>query len=317
MALRGHLWTLGPTLLHRVRPERAPEAEAWPTPVADPRVGGGTPRGLYRRVPGAQACVVVVHGLGGTTDTFYCIRAAQVAEELGLSCLRLALRGADRRGEDFYHAGLVEDLAAAVASEALAGYARIHVLGYSLGGHVSLRYALSPSDARVASVAAIGPPLDLERGAQAIDHARSLVYRRHVLAGLKEIYAAVAERREVPTPVERVEQAATIRAWDGLTVVPRYGFDDVAHYYAAMSAGPRLAEIGLPTLIVQSEHDPMVPPWTYRDHLARELPSVTAVHLPVGGHVSFPARVRFPDGAHTDVERYALSWLTGEARGRA
>lgn len=62
-------------------------------------------------------------------------RAARVAEAAGLDSLRLNLRGADRMGEDGYHAGLTADLAAALASPELADYRSVGVLGFSLGGH--------------------------------------------------------------------------------------------------------------------------------------------------------------------------------------
>ncbi|MDH5676222.1 MAG: alpha/beta fold hydrolase [Myxococcales bacterium] len=309
MPLSGHLWTIGASLRHRVRPAHAPEAMPWATTLIDPDQGQVRLRGLYRRVPGADRCAIVVHGLGGTTDTFYCVAAARAVEARGWSCLRLALRGADRGGDDFYHAGLVEDLAAAVTSPELAHYERIYLLGYSLGGHLCLRYGQCAPDRRVAALAAVCPPLDLARGAQGIDQRRSVVYRRHVLSGLNEIYAAVAARRPVPTPVEEVMQATTIRAWDALTVVPRYGFDNVDHYYGTMSAGPQLHALQRPALIVHSEHDPMVPVWSYRDHLQRELPRVQHESLKLGGHVSFPARVRFRNGRVDPLDRQVLDWL--------
>ena len=61
---------------------------------------------------------------------------------------------ADGRGEDFYHAGLTVDLEAAIASPELARYQRILILGYSLGGHVVLRYAANPNGS-VADIAAV------------------------------------------------------------------------------------------------------------------------------------------------------------------
>ena len=97
-------------------------------------------------------------------------------------------------------------------------------LGYSLGGHVSLRYALDVSDPRVRAVAAVCAPLDLDRSATHIDALRSFIYRRHVLDGLNEIYNAVAARSTVPTPPARVARARRMRDWDSLTVVPRFRF---------------------------------------------------------------------------------------------
>lgn len=284
-------------------------AQAWSTPIEDPHAGTITLRGELRREADPEACLVVVHGLGGGIDRPYCIIAAHAARRAGLTCLRLSLRGADRRGEDFYHAGLHADIEAAVASNALADFKRIYVLGYSLGGHVSLRYAQAVRDPRVRAVAAVCAPLDLDRSATHIDAFRSLLYRKHVLDGLNQIYGAVAARSSVPTPLLKVSRARFIREWDSLTVVPRFRFGTVADYYASMSAGPRLHELRVPSLLVQSSHDPMVPPWTYEHLLARKLPLLEVRRIAAGGHVSFP-RVSLHGGDERGLlEDQLVRWL--------
>jgi predicted alpha/beta-fold hydrolase len=287
----------------------APLAQAWSTTLEDAHIGALTLRGELRREADPEACLVVVHGLGGGIDRPYCIEAARAAQRAGLSCLRLGLRGADRRGDDFYHAGLHADIGAAVASPALADYKRIYVLGYSLGGHVSLRYALGELDPRVRAVAAVCAPLDLDRSATHIDALRSFIYRRHVLDGLNEIYNAVAARNAVPTPIARVAQARRIRDWDSLTVVPRFRFGTVGDYYASMSVGPELHALRVPCLLVQSTLDPMVPPWTYEHHLARKLPRLEVRRIPSGGHVSFPRVSLNGAGAPAPLEDQLIAWL--------
>ena len=307
--LAAHAWTIGPNLRHRVLGRTAPSSEAWSTTLQDPDVGPVVLRGALRRERDSRVCVLVVHGLGGAIDRHYCIEAAHAAHAAGVSCLRIGLRGADRRGEDFYHAGLIADVAAALASPALADVEQLYVLGYSLGGHVTLRYALEPSDRRVRAIAAVCAPLDLELGAQLIDQPRSVLYRNHVLSGLNEIYAAVAQRRAVPTPVAQLKRARRIRDWDSLAVVRRYGFGTAENYYASMSVGPRLHELSVPSLLVQSQHDPMVPPWTYERHLQRTLPQLEVHSLASGGHVAFP-HVRFGSALHAaPIAEHILSWL--------
>src|SRR5690349_10408712 len=149
MALQGHLWTIRPWLLHVLRPRAAPASVPWSAVVDDPRVGPVRLSGLHVARTGARAIVVIVHGLGGDVSGHYMIGAAAAADRAGLASLRLNLRGADGSGDDFYNAGLTEDLRAAIASPALAGYPSIYVLGYSLGGHLTLRYATESIDARV------------------------------------------------------------------------------------------------------------------------------------------------------------------------
>lgn len=310
MALTGHLWTIGPSVWHQLAPAKAPASVPWSTTLEDPTMGAVTLRGMLRHHEGSDACVVVVHGLGGSPDAFYCVRAAQAADAAGLSCLRISLRGADRSGEDFYHAGLVDDLEATVASEALARYRRLYVLGYSLGGHVTLRYALAPHDGRVRAVAAVCAPLDLELGARAIDRRRAFLYRRHVLSGLNEIYGAVADSRPVPTPASEARAADSIRRWDSLTVVPRYGFGTAERYYAEMSVGPRLPELAVPALYLATDADPMVPPWTYELHLERAPTRMHVERLQRGGHVGFPTDMRIGGGPPKSIEAHAIRWLS-------
>jgi predicted alpha/beta-fold hydrolase len=309
--LAGHYWTIAPALRHRARPVSGPAAEPWSLELEDPKVGRVRLRGLLRERADASAAVVVVHGLGGTTGTHYCVAAANAAEAAGVSCLRVALRGADRDGEDLYHGGQAEDLHAVLGSTALARYTRLYVLGFSLGGHITLRYALDGAlhDPRVRAVAAVCAPLDLELGAQHIDSPSAYVYRRHVLTGLKAMYEALARRRAVATPLSRVLAVRTIRQWDELTVVPRYGFSSVARYYQEMSVGPQLHRLALPALLVQHPLDPMVPAWTYRGHLARPLPKLELRALPAGGHVGYPPGVDLGEPGPLGVEAQALSWL--------
>ena len=54
---------------------------------------------------------MIVHGLGGSATSYYARKAALAAAHAELDSLRLNLRGADRGGADYYHAGLTEDLA--------------------------------------------------------------------------------------------------------------------------------------------------------------------------------------------------------------
>lgn len=304
MSLSGHLWTILPNLRHRVLPARAPASTPWRVGVdADVDLTG-----RWQESPGAQDAVVVVHGLGGSVDRHYCVRMARAAERRGWSCLRLALRGADRRGRDFHHAGLAEDLDATLGCRELAPYRRIHLVGYSLGGHLVLRWAATRSDPRVQAVAAVCPPLDLAAGQRHLDEVAPWFYRRHILSGLNEIYRAVAAVREVPTPVAAVEAARTIREWDSLTIVPRFGFADVDEYYRTQSAARVLDRVATPALVVAARHDPMV----RLADVEAVLPDSGALELVVthrGGHVGFPGSLELGWDGPPGLEGQLLGWL--------
>lgn len=303
-ALAGHLWTVAPELSDRVRPVTAPSGRRWQRTLDDPKLGVVRLGGLLREEPGASTLLLVVHGLGGTPTSPYCRRVAARAQGRGWSCLRLAMRGCTGDGEDLYHAGLDADLAHALGDPALARYARVLVLGYSLGGHLALRHGLRPH-ARVTAVAAVSAPLDLERSCRAIDRRRTWIYRQVILRALKDCYAQVASRRAMVTPAAQVHRLRTIRAWDRVVVVPRFGFADVDDYYRQASVGPRLASLQVPTLYLGMHHDPMVPPFTVQPSLDATPPGrLEPRWLRDGGHIAAPG----------SWEDDVLDWL--DRRGR-
>jgi predicted alpha/beta-fold hydrolase len=306
-AAAGHLWTVGPWLRHQIRPASAPPSEPWSTLVLDPKIGPVRLTGQLRHR--SASLVLVVHGLGSEIDAPYVIAAARAADARGLSCLRIFLRGADRKGEDFYHAGLTADLHAALSSPELASYDRVFLLGYSLGGHVALRYGVDGPSARVAAIAAVSAPLDLDLAAHAFDRPSCAVYRHNVLLGLLEIYESVARRRPVPTPVAEARRIGKIREWDDRIVAPRHGFHDAAHYYRSVSVAPWLPEIGLRSLLVYTRNDPMVPASVVRDAAERTGPRTSVRWIDHGGHMGFPSKLDLGYGQDLGLEAQIMSWF--------
>jgi uncharacterized protein len=308
MPLHGHLWTIRPFLRHKLRPRTPPPSVPWSTMVEDPVVGSILLQGRFSPRPGARGCLVIVHGLGGTADSSYVIDAALAAEAQALATLRLNLRGAGGEGTDFYNAGLTADVHAALKSPELAAFEVIFLLGYSMGGHIALRIATEPLDARVRAVAAICPPLDLDRCSSSLDQPRSWVYRQHILAGLKDMYASIALRRKLPVPVAEARRIRRLREWDDRIVAPRYGYADAEAYYAAATVVPHLGRLSVPSLLAATAADPMVPAATLRPALAAP-PALLDVRWIEGGHVGFPAALALGFPAPLGLEAQAIQWL--------
>jgi uncharacterized protein len=317
MSLLGHYWTIVPRLRHGFRPLLAPEGRAWETSLADPLTGRVPVTGWLRERPGNEELAVLVHGLGGSTASHYMVRGALAADAVGLSCLRLNLRGCDRQSHDFFHAGLTADLHAALASEELRRYRRIYVIGYSLGGHVTLRLATEDLDSRVAAVAALCAPLDLSLSQQAIDAPARWPYRRYLLNSLVDIFTSVSARRPQPLTAEEVSRIRTIREWDDRVVAPRHGFADAGDYYARASVAPRLGSLRVAALLVNSEGDPMVPAKAVRSVLTGSAPRLEVRWVAEGGHVSFPRRLDVGLGngltGELGVDAQVLGWLRRQA----
>lgn len=301
----GHLWTIAPALRDAIAPSPMPPSEPWSTTVPDPHVGEIRLGGRLHHEPGADTLVLVVHGLGGSSDSPYARRAAAAARRSGFSSLRLDLRGADERGEDVYHAALAEDLEHALAEAACARYQRVLVIGYSLGGHVALWLARRGHDPRVVAVAAVCAPVDLARSSADIDRGRAWAYRHYVLSHLKRAARRVSTRRPLPAPIDEIDRVRTIREWDARVVAPRHGFVDVDDYYARASVGPHLGQLAVPALWIGARHDPMVTAASVEGPLAAAAGRVEVRWLQRGGHVGFPEDAT-RDGS---VEAAVLRWL--------
>ncbi|HEU4581332.1 MAG TPA: alpha/beta fold hydrolase [Polyangiaceae bacterium] len=312
-ALGGHYWTLRPFVLEQRpgagRALAALPSQPWSLEVPDATLGKVRLSGRSFMPDAADRLLLVVHGLGGSAESSYLRAAVLDAHAAGLACLCLNLRGADGLGEDFYHAALSSDLQAALASPELARFRSLHVLGFSLGGHLALRHATEAHDPRLRSVAAICSPLDLQRSQIALDAPGPVLYRRYVLRQLKASYVATARRRPVPTPVERVLRAQTLRRWDELTVVPRFGFGSAPEYYRQASVAPRLGSLSVPALLVLAEHDPMVPAHSVRPALAGASPALDVRWHTRGGHVGFPADLDLGERAPLGLPSQVRSWL--------
>ncbi len=311
--LRGHMRTVWPILRDRVWRTQVKRSQPWHTTVHDPKTGALRLTGQLRQVPGAESLVVLVHGLGGSPDSVYMRGAAITLARAGYSTLRLALRGADRRGEDFYNIALTADLHAALQSPELKGYRHLYVLGFSMGGHVALHLACDPPHPRLRAVAALCTPLDLGAAQRHIDSPHVATYRRWVLGGLKQIYTAVAARRAVPSPVAEVQAVETIYDWDRLTIAPRYGYRDPEHYYSELSIAPRLPKLRSPALLVLAEDDPMVPLRMVEPFLPGPSSPLEFRRAPRSGHVAFPGRLDLGLSDRRGLVPQVLSWFRSHA----
>jgi predicted alpha/beta-fold hydrolase len=316
VAVQGHLWTVWPRLRRGAAAVGLAD-ERWEGSVVDPQRGVVPLRGWLRHAVDGRTLVGLVHGLGGSSQSPYLTATAAACQQVGAATLRLGLRGSDGDAPDFYHAGLTADVAAALAAPELAGYERVVLLGFSLGGHVVLRYATEEPDRRLAGVAAVCSPLDLRLAQRSFDRPAPSAwpYRAYILGRLKRVYASIAALGPVPTPVERVQRARTLREWDALTVVPRFGFASPEDYYATMSVGPRLRRLTAPALLVAGASDPMVPAASIAAAAAAAGGVLDLRWARRGGHVGFPASLDLGIEAPPGLPAQLAGWVTRAAAG--
>jgi predicted alpha/beta-fold hydrolase len=311
---RGHMWTMAPLAEALVRPPKLTPWRQWETRVDDECVGPVRLTGALHARQDTDTLVIALHGLGGDIESHYILRAAIAANHAGMACLRLNMRGADHTGEDLYHAGLTADLRAAIASDALAKYDNIVLLGYSVGGHLVLRHTSEQHDPRVRAAMAVCAPLDLASATRDIDSALRWPYRRYVLKYLKRAVCAIARHRDVGISVAQVNAIRTMREWDDLLIAPRFGFDGADDYHQRACVAPHLSQLDVPTMIVGVPHDPMVLASSVAPALQMNASNVFVRWVERAGHVGFPADTDLGVGGPLGFEAQAITWLASNLR---
>lgn len=316
--IAGHFQTVLPAVRHRIVPNRPPEWQRWTHIYEDPESGRVELSGALSRIrDGNERLLVLVHGLGGSIESHYMAPAAQAVVDLGLDCLRLNLRGADRRPVDLYHAGLTVDLHEALRSRHLDDYRRIDFMGFSLGGHVTLKFGTEVEDERVGAVAAVCAPLDLAATVRDFDALPRFPYREYIVGGIKRNVLGILEHRnDLPGGLDAaaVRAVTRLRDFDAVTVVPRFGFEDTDHYYRSQSVVHRLQDFRRPALLLAAEDDPMISARSVRTGLAGGHGDLEVAWSDRGGHVAFPSGVDLRkqlglNGAADRVEAQVVSWL--------
>jgi predicted alpha/beta-fold hydrolase len=270
----------------------------WTLPSADLPVDAGEGVRLLLRVtwqPGRREdrpALVVVHGLGGDDASSYSVCLGRHAWARGFHVVRMNMRGSGD-GEALcpllYNAGLDTDLLA-VVDELARRVPRVVVAGFSLGANLALlmlarRRTVLPSG--LSAVAAVSPPVDLAACAEAIHAPSNRLYEKRFMRMLVGAYRRRAAARPDLFPARLERGLRTVREFDDRITAPFGGYADAAEYYAHASAGPWLAAIDRPTLLLAAADDPMIPVastarWPVSAAVTRE---ITAT----GGHVGFVA----------------------------
>lgn len=285
------------TLRNRLRPGTVPSG----FPVAEIRlvaVAGGGDK-LRVRVEAVRPdrvdkpLVLLVHGLTGCEDSHNIRTTARYFLDAGFPVARMNMRGAGPgavHAERMYHAGLTDDLAAVLRdldSHPLAGQG-IVLFAVSLGANMALKYLAEAGDgAPVRAAVAVSAPIDLKPVQRRLEAARNKLYHRYLLHDMM----AGLNRLPAMTRHLNAGELAGIRRiydFDNRIVAPVHGFRDADHYYAAVSAGPVLGDIRVPTLLIHAADDPWIPACLYDD--APQTADLRKLIAPGGGHVGFHAR---------------------------
>ncbi len=261
---------------------------------------------------GDRRLAILSHGLEGGTGAGYVRGMTAALGDAGWDALAWAFRGCGEepnRLARFYHSGETGDLGA-VVRRAAADYPRIALVGFSLGGNVTLKYlGEAPPHAAVVAGVAVSTPVDLASSARALDMRRgNRLYLRRFLATLVTKVEGKARRFPAELDAAGVRAIRSFQEFDDRFTAPLHGFRDAADYWARSSARPFLRGLTVPTLLLNACNDPFLTPESFPFAEAEANPRLTFEAPASGGHVGF---MDLANGLQPWSERRVVQFLAG------
>lgn len=260
-----------------------------------------------------RGSVLMIHGICGCHAAGYMVRFQHRLNAIGIRTFRLDMRGCGDSGPmcgSITHAGRSEDVLSAIEfvgdlvddpSSPIGG------VGVSLGGNQWLLAAGRVGNGfhdqprawpRVGPILAIAPPLDLQACSDAMQSPRLSFYNRYFIHHLLRRASPMLRQNPVYQNALSQPKPKTLRQFDRTITAPLGGFDSEVQYYEESSAVKVIDDIKVPTMVVTSADDPLVPIGSFAtlspSHSAQPepFPRVRLLVTPTGGHHGFLQRDR-------------------------
>ncbi|MFK8162104.1 MAG: YheT family hydrolase [Lewinella sp.] len=244
--------------------------------------------------PDSRKLVILSHGLEGDSRRVYVASAASFFHQRGWHALAWNCRscsGEMNRTARLYSHGQTEDLEAVVNHALATGkYDRVVMVGYSMGGNMTLKYLGTMGHDRPREVThgvAFSAPVFIEHSADSLDRFDNFIYR----IKFKKAITAKLRIKEAQFPgrfdFSLLKDVRRWRDYDDFFSRRTDGFTNLDDYYAYLSSGNFVGGTTAPVLIVNAINDPIVPDACNPHDLAKSHPLITLETPDWGGHVGF------------------------------
>ncbi len=260
---------------------------------------------------GSDKLVVISHGLEGNSERHYSKGMAKYFathqwDALAWNCRSCS--GEMNRLPRFYHHGDALDLKAVVDYAVSKNYKTIALVGFSMGGSMSLTYLgqfASTLPAVVKAAVTFSVPCDLVSSVKELNKPSRSFYRNRFLKKLAKKIELKSKTFPDLISFKDFDRIKTFQDFDNRYTAPLHGFKDAQDFYVRASCQSHLSAIKVPALLVNATNDPFLTEPCY----PREMASVSAyIHLEIpkqGGHVGFS----LPNSETNWMEKRAFGFI--------
>ena len=243
---------------------------------------------------GSCDLAIISHGLEGDSQRHYVVGMARSLLSSGWDVLAWNFRGCGgdvNQQPRFTHNGATDDLDAVVQHACRQGtYQRIILIGFSMGGNLTLVYlgrlkALVPKQVKCAFCFSV--PCDLAAAAEKLSKLSNALYMKRFLFLMGKKVKRLANQFPGHFDCHDYHKLKTFYDFDQKFTAPLHGFRDARQYWRESSGNRYLCHIEIPTWVINARNDPFLSEECYPktgQHGNRLIRLVVPNH---GGHCGF------------------------------
>lgn len=245
---------------------------------------------------GSRHLAIISHGLEGNSDRAYVKGMVRAFNEENIDVLAWNFRGCSgepNRLLRMYHNGAIDDLHTVICHVINKGiYADIFLIGFSMGGNLTLLYLgkqVQDVPEQVKAAVTFSVPCNLTDASNEMGKKVNTIYMKRFLVMLHE--KILAKQPEFPEALDDTgyNKIKTFKEFDDRYTAPIHGFINAQDYWKKCSCGPWLSHIKVPSLIVNAKDDPFLAGQCYPVDECHRSKNVNLEITPYGGHVGFIA----------------------------
>ncbi len=243
---------------------------------------------------GSKSLVLLIHGLEGSSQSNYMITTSNYLNKKGFDTVCMNLRGCS--GEDnlllgTYHSGKTDDVDFIIKYlNKNYSYDEIILVGFSLGGNLTLKYLGEFSDipSQVKGGVAVSVPVDLTSSQAELNKLKNKIYLNEFLKTMKLKLLKKAEKfPDFKLNKELLFKASKFRHLEKQYTVPVFGFESSEDYWQKASSKPFIPEIKVPTLLINALNDSFLSKECFPTKEAKNMKNFYLLTPNYGGHVGF------------------------------
>ena len=131
--------------------------------------------------------------------------------------------------------------------------------------------------------------------ARILEKPSNFLFQHHFVKNLKKRIREQSVELDRFADLDILMNIKTVREYDQFLTAPLSGFRDVSEYYRAASSQPFLKDVRVPTLLLHSRDDPLIPWEPLMLPEVRSNRSLLVGLMSAGGHLGFIERDRQQD----------------------